>query len=51
MDGHKHPDVIKEREDFLGKIFNDFELYVGCIHFFEPQISDSCPLIKFDGIL
>lgn len=51
MDGHERPDVIKEREEFIKKIFKDFEPYVGCVHCSKHHISDYCMLIKFNGIL
>ena len=51
MDGHERPDVIKEREEFIGKIFNKFEWYIGHVHCPEHQMSDYCMLIKIDGIL
>jgi len=51
MDGHERPDVIKEREAFLGQIFNRFEWYVGRVHCPEHQMSDYRMSIKFDGDL
>lgn len=51
MDGHERPDVIKEREGFIGLIFNRFEQYIGCIQCPEHQMTDYCMLIKFNGIL
>jgi hypothetical protein len=42
VDGHKHPDVIKEREVFIRQIFNRYERCVGHIHCPDPPMSDRC---------
>jgi len=51
VDGHERPDVIKEREGFLEKIFDKFEQYVTCIQCPKDQASDVCMLIKSYGLL
>ena len=51
VDGHERPDVIKEREGFLEKIFNEFERYVAHIQCPKDQVSDVCMLIKSYGFL
>ncbi len=39
VDGHERPDVIKEREEFLKKIFESFEPYVERVHCPMHQVS------------
>jgi len=51
VDGHEHPDVIKERGEFIEQIFDKFEWYVECIHCPELHRSDHCTLIKFNGLI
>jgi len=51
VDGHERPDVIKEREGFLEKIFDKFEQYVTCIQCPKDQASDVCMLIKSYSLL
>ena len=51
MDGHERPDVIKEREDFIGQIFR-LERYVDTvIRHPEHQNFDRRTLVKLDGDL
>ena len=51
VDGHEHPDIIKEREGFLEEIFDKFERYVTCVECPKDQVSDVCMLIKSYGFL
>ena len=51
VDGHEHPDVIKERNDFIEQISNRYERYVGCVQCSKPQRLIVKCVGQFDGKL